>query len=283
MIATEKFTLARSIAGWVIRPTGSGSHPLLTELCGQDPRKTTILRSEFQGINDVLAHMKDVAYSLGMTIQVCGDHKRSPTIILRKRLSTEIEPLTLKVNLKHCVFLADAESWSDYGYGEILPLLNSLLVGQSLIIQSSPSRESRMGLVTVERRGAAAWKVSGHIACPWDDADSLANELGVLLQEQCDQLIPEADSDLKAFINAHNAKHGTSYVDAMTLGRFMESIPMRATCDGPGTEWDFSQIKRGAPSKVLQLLDAKEQEAINHDETEWTGLKEYFQSRFEDD
>lgn len=270
MSKTEKFKLTRSIIGWRLVPCDPQNHPLLTEICGGDFWSVTIKKADHPTVKQAIAFIKDVCLDCGISAQVCGDMLRSPTIILRKKVQAAIKEL--RVDLHHCVFAESTETWCDCGYSDAVSQLNTLLVGETILLRSTPKNASRSGYAYIERRGASSWLVNGCISSPWDDGHDLAESLNILLQERSDSDIPELDSDIRPYLADYNKKHQTEYVNAMPYGRFMEVTPVHESCDGPGTAWDFQWRIRGDVAHLLRRLSDEESKAMQHDEREWASL-----------
>lgn len=93
---TEKFRLRKSLLGWFTNPCDSEHHPLLSQLQGDLPRAQWA-RIEQKDVKLAIAEIKEVAHGMGMTVQVCGNLKNSPTVILRRHALPEewTEPTSL--------------------------------------------------------------------------------------------------------------------------------------------------------------------------------------------
>jgi len=95
-ITTEKLTLNRSILGWTTVPCDASNHPLLSALQGDSPRSEWA-HIECRDVSEAIAEIKAVAKDMGITVQVCGNIKRNPTIILRSKRTPDqwSEPTSL--------------------------------------------------------------------------------------------------------------------------------------------------------------------------------------------
>lgn len=93
---TEKFRLRKSLLGWFTIPCDCEHHPLLSQLQGDLPRAQWA-RIEHKDVKLAIAVIKEVAHSMGMSVQVCGNLKISPTVILRRHALPEewTEPTSL--------------------------------------------------------------------------------------------------------------------------------------------------------------------------------------------
>lgn len=259
----EKFIIRRSIAGWIFVPIDGGTL-LLAEMLGDEPAKVTLPLDQFPSLDGLISEIRRVAIDLGASVQVCGDWRRYPTVILRRRPgSLDGAPVMpeRRVDLKWCVFGQSRETWIDHGYSDLIDALSSMVSGQWLRVLSRPSKECRFADVVIRRVGAGSWRVSGVMTDAWDEAPDLAESFGVLLQEclsAADGEPPEDEGERMAWLAAYNARHGADYQSVMTESEFCGCIPMSAAAAGPGLDHEFDRRFRCGVDGLLDRLSAME-------------------------
>ena len=121
-IATEKLILNRSILGWATVPCDASNHPLLSALQGDCPRSEWA-HIECRDVADAIAEIKTVAKDMGITVQVCGNVKRNPTIILRSKHAPDqwSEPTSLPPAQKWQLRICSVHATSGYQVTHVRP------------------------------------------------------------------------------------------------------------------------------------------------------------------
>lgn len=275
---TESFVLRRGLK-WVLIPQDRANCPLLTELCGDAPSKVSVSWEDWPTLEDAVRNVRETAAGLGMSATICGDFRRQPTIILRRRATAPSKPAApdQRINLKWCVFGEHRETWVDYGHAHVLELIEQLEPGQWLRVLSSPSKEGRTGDVVIRRTGKLSWVLSGVIADPWDDATDLADTYKVLLMEQLaaqDGPVPDDEDEQQAFLAAYNARMGTRYKRVMTERYWRSILPISAYAGEPGVELEFDRRVRGDVDRVIKVLSDLEGQVLEMSKREERWLSE---------
>lgn len=121
-IVAEKLTLNRSILGWATVPCDASNHPLLSALQGDCPRSEWA-HIECRDVADAIAEIKTVAKDMGITVQVCGNIKRNPTIILRSKHAPDqwSEPTSLPPAQKWQLRICSVHATSGYQVTHVRP------------------------------------------------------------------------------------------------------------------------------------------------------------------
>jgi len=84
----EKFTVVRTIAGWMTIPEDRNNCPLLTKLHRDEGDHVKINRVlDWKSLEDGIDRIRLVGLRTDMFVRVCGDIKNRPTVILRERFT----------------------------------------------------------------------------------------------------------------------------------------------------------------------------------------------------
>lgn len=92
----EKFYIRRTIAGYILIPADRQDHPLLTQLIGGRGNEWISKRLPWESLEYGLDLLKRTARKYGLSMQVCGNQRKNPTVILRK-LPRGAEPKPIDV------------------------------------------------------------------------------------------------------------------------------------------------------------------------------------------
>lgn len=263
---TESFVLRKGLL-WALIPKDKDHCPLLTQLCGDDPAKTQVTWEDWPSLEVALSNIRETALGLGMSVTVCGNYRKQPTIILRKKAgSNPVQAMTdQSINLKWCLFGEHRATWLDHECGQLLEAIERIEPGKYMRILSAPSKECRHADVFVERTGQASWKISGVMTDDWDDVHDLADTYKVLLTEQLnpeDGEPPDEEDERSAFLAAYNARKGTAYQDVMSENEWRGLVPMTGHTGEPGVSLEFERRVRGGVDRLIKVLSDIEGQLI---------------------
>jgi len=180
-------------------------------------------------------------------------------------------------DLKYGCFYDHPGDWQESGYSHIVSMLENLTVGQTLKIDSAPSKEIRYSSVSVTCLSACRWLVDGYIVCSWDDHCALAGTLGVYLLDDDESLPGDGSVEaVDAFLAKMSDECGEEYATISCDEAFRESIPYSWHSMEPGVDWDFSKVVRGSFLDILKYLSLQEYIAMAHDQEEWDGVESVY-------
>ena len=245
----EKATirLNNSILGWMLVPSyqhpcpPNGAYSWLSDLYGEDYEKLKSSERAFmkgEPIEKVIAHIKDVCKGMGISVSFCGNIKGGPVIRLwRRHPLVAVKPDKIEVDLKWSCWSIDEGYWKEYAPG-IFDRMLKAWKGESGPVTIVTAPRKEIRYGTVT---ISKGEAEGHFCAEWDSIEELADTLGT----ECD--------------------------DA-----FRETIPYSSFLMEPGTDWDFS-VKARSFQKLMERVDAEEDNLMEHDTREWELIKSMFE------
>lgn len=155
----EKFYIRKTIAGFITVPADPLNHPLLTRLHGNRGDQWITKRLPWESLEYGITLLKHTAHKYGLSMQVCGNWRKRPTVILRE-LPLGVEPKPIDVFGGFSGRYAAKWGASDL-YEEYEPLLRSAIATgkpfdtrwygvKKEIVWARVSREQTHGPISVE-------------------------------------------------------------------------------------------------------------------------------------